>query len=211
MRALLFIFSFCLTTTCLAQDSLKTESRPRFYILLDYGKVLTLPVNYETKIEGALGLRVTRNFYLVGHLGHGSITPNNAIENGTYTSSGLYYRAGFDYYFSIDKINSISLGARYGSSSFEEDLSYNISSELFEDIQQQITRSDINAQWVELNVGSEAHLGNGPFYLGGYLNLRILVDRDEFDPTDTYTIPGYGRTFDKTIPALQLYLKVALF
>ena len=211
MRALLFIFSVLLGSSCFAQDSLSSERRPRMYLLIDYGKLFTIPTDYETKFEGAVGLRIARNLYLAGHFGHGTITPNSAIENGTYTSKGFYYRAGFDYYITIDKINSLSVGARYGSSSFEEELSYSISSDLFEDIQQQEVRPDVGARWAEVNIGSEARLGNGPFYAGGYLSLRILIDRDEFDPADTYTIPGYGRTFDKTIPALNLFLKLALF
>jgi hypothetical protein len=96
-------------------------------------------------------------------------------------------------------------------STFDEELSYLITSDLFEDISETVSRTGITAQWAELSIGSEAHLGEGPFYIGGYLSLRVLVSRDEFEPTDTYTIPGYGRTFDKTIPSVQLYLKWAIF
>ncbi len=214
MRELLFICSALLISTGVfaQQDSVETEPpRPRLYVLLDYGKIATLPTSFESKYEGGLGIRITRNIFLVGHVGHARLVPNNAIENGTYTSQGLYYRVGFDHYFNIDQKNTLSVGARYGMSTFDEELSYLITSDLFEDINETVTRTGITAQWAELSIGSEAHLGEGPFYIGGYFSLRVLVSRDEFDPTDTYTIPGYGRTFDKTIPSLQLYLKWAIF
>lgn len=212
MRTLFFICSFCMATVVHAQDSLKSDpSRPRLYIALDYGKLATLPTNFETKVEGGIGVRIARSLTLVGHAGYASLEPNNAIENGTYTSTGLYFRTGFDYHFNLDNTNYLSIGARYGWSSFEEELSYIISSDLFEDISENVERGDISAQWAEITFGSESRLGAGRFYAGGYLSLRILISRDEFDPTDTYTIPGYGRTFDKTIPAIQLYLKVIVF
>ena len=214
MRALFFICSFlCISSIALAQkDTTSVDvERPRFYVLVDYGKIATLATNFETKVEGGVGFRLSKNLFVVGYVGNAKLVPNNAIENGTYEASGLYFRTGIDYYFSIDQVNSLILGARYAQSSFQETLSYAISSDLFDPVEQTVTRDNISAQWAELSIGSEAHLGEGPFYAGGYFSLRVLVDRDEFDPTDTYTIPGYGRTFDKTIPAIQLYLKVKLF
>ena len=214
MRRLSFICSLLLISIAgYGQDSLdnKALKPPAFFISIDYGKLATLPTEYETKWEGGLGFRIGKHLSPVIYAGYSTLTPENAISNGTYESSGWYFRAGLEYTINLDPRNSLIIGARYGQSSFSEDASYIVSSNLFEDLTGEVSRQDLSAQWAELVLGSEMRLGESSFYIGGYFTVRIMVNRDEYKPVDTYAIPGYGRTVDKTIPALQLYLKAALF
>jgi hypothetical protein len=192
------------------EDSVSTGSPPRLFLSIDYGKIATLPTNFETKIEGGLGFRVGKHLMPVIYSGTSTLQPDNAIVNGTYQSKGWYFRAGLEYIFSLDLRNNLIFGARYGQSFFNEELTYVIESELFDNLTGSAERYDLGAAWTEVVVGSEMQLGEGPFFVGGYFTFRILVNRDEFEPFDTERIPGYGRTVDKTVPALQLYLKLAL-
>ncbi len=214
MRRLFFICSLLLTWSAgFGQDSLADRSvkPPALFLAIDYGKLATLPTNFETKWEGGLGFRIGKHLMPVFFGGFATLEPENAISNGTYESKGWYFRTGLEYVLYLDLRNSLILGARYGQSNFSEDASYIVSSDLFEEITGEVSRTDLSARWAEIVLGSEMQLGESPFYIGGYFTLRIMIDRDEYLPVDTYAIPGYGRTIDKTIPALQLHLKAALF
>jgi len=211
MRKLFFICSLiALCATAFGQDSLKYPRPATLFVSLDYGKLGTLPTEFETKLEAGVGFRIGRHLVPVLYAGISTLTPENAIVNGTYTSEGWYFRTGLEYVMFIDARNSFSVGLRYAQSNFDEEATYVIVSDLFEDITDEVERSGLSARWAEFVIGSEMQLGDSRFYAGGYFTLRIMVDRDEFDPIDTRSIPGYGRTVDKTVPALQLYFKFAL-
>ncbi len=214
MRKLFFICSLVLVQfMAFSQDSLTnagSNNLARFFISVDYGKLATYPTDFEDKIEGGLGIRIGKHITPVIYAGMSTLNPGSVIENGQYSSEGWYIRTGIEYHHSLDGRNNLILGLRYGYSVFNESISYIITSPIFEDVSGSEERSDLSASWAEVVLGSEMRLGEGRFYLGGYFTLRVLADRMEFDPVDTYSIPGYGRTFDKTIPALQLYLKFAL-
>jgi hypothetical protein len=214
MRKLFFIcsliFGYFLAS---GQDSLNVSGRnnlPRLFIMVDYGKLATLPTDFEDKLEGGIGIRIGKHFTPVLYVGSSTLSPGSVIENGRYSSEGWYIRSGIEYYKSLDGKNNLLLGLRYGYTMFSESATYIISSPIFEDVTGFVERSDLSASWAEVVLGSEMRLGEGKFYVGGYFTLRVLINREEFDPIDTYSIPGYGRTFDKSIPALQLYLKFAL-
>ena len=213
MRKLFFICSLCLglIPKVFAQDSLSAASTaPRLFISVDYGKIATLPTDFEQKIEAGIGFRLGRHLIPVFYAGTATLTPENYIKNGQYTSEGWYIRAGLEYMLSLDTRNNLLFGVRYGLSNFSETGEYIVSSDLFDDVTGTESREDLNASWGELIIGSEMRLGESRFYTGGYFTLRILAKRTEFDPVDTYSIPGYGRTIDKSVPALQLYLKFAI-
>ncbi|MCA6073656.1 DUF6048 family protein [Fulvivirga sedimenti] len=214
MRKLFFICSLVLGHFLASgQDSVnvsRMNNLPRLFVLVDYGKLATLPTDFEDKLEAGIGIRIGKHITPVLYAGKSTLLPGSVIENGQYSSEGWYIRTGIEYYASLDGKNNLLMGLRYGYTVFSESASYVISSPLFEDVTGFVERTDLSANWAEVVLGSEMRLGDSKFYLGGYLTLRVLINREEFDPIDTYSIPGYGRTFDKTIPALQLYLKFAL-
>ncbi|MEJ2004115.1 MAG: DUF6048 family protein [Cyclobacteriaceae bacterium] len=213
MQKLFFTCSLLITGFfAFGQDSLASQDPrpPSFFLSLDYGKVATLPLDFETKMEAGMGFRIGKHLSPVVYGGISTLNPENAISNGSYESSGWYLRAGLEYTLFIDQRNSFILGLRYAQSTFTEDAAYTVTSELFDNVTGELSREDLNARWAEVVIGSEMRMGESRFYMGGYFTLRILAERDEFSPVDTYAIPGYGRTTDKTVPALQLYMKFAL-
>ena len=215
-RYLLFIFSLSVAFAIHAQepdqeDSVAVEQhpfvKPAFYI--DYGKLLTIPSSIETKYEGGLELTFLGKFPLIIEVGQATLTPDGGYANGTYESEGLYYRIGAGYVSQFNPKNKIGISFRYAQSTFNEDGRIFIESPSGAQgtFIQNIRRSDLTATWYEAVLYSDRKLSD-LFSIGLNLRFRVLASYDEQAPIDVYAIPGYGRTFDSTIPAANLFLKV---
>ncbi|MEP0987277.1 DUF6048 family protein [Ekhidna sp.] len=213
---LLFIFSLSLSTLSFAQteqvDSLASTRSVTTSLYIDYGKLLTIPTNIETKYEGGLELLFIEKFPLIIEVGQAILTPEGAYSNGTYESEGTYFRVGTGYFNQFTAKNNIGISFRYASSTFSENGRIFISSpsESQEDYVQNIKREDLTANWFEIVLNTDMRLlkDSDLFRLGLKLRFRMLANYDEQTPIDVYSIPGYGRSFDKTIPAANFFLKV---
>jgi len=185
-------------------DSLR---RSGVEVFLDYGKILTLASDFESKWEFGVGYRYKSRVAVTVHLGMAELNPQEAYENGTYTSEGRYGSAGLNYLLPLDATNTLYLGVQYGMSMYEDSYTYTLSSTIWPDFNDSEQREDLEADWFGLVIGSEKKLGPNGFYLGGEFSIRKLNSYNEFEPVDTYAIPGYGRSADKTVPAISLYIK----
>lgn len=173
---------------------------------IDYGKLLTLPLDFENKAEVQLGLLTSANIRLSGEAGIGQLFPEEAFKNADYEVKGVYLRGGLDYFIPLGIKNTIYFGGRYAKSFFGDEGQFEIGSELWENFKQGIDRDDLTADWYEIVFGSENEWKPNLF-LGWRFQLRILWEFENFEPVRVYNIPGYGRTFDESIPALSLYIK----
>ena len=205
MRKLLFLIIFPLIASPMAEaqeDSVAVDNyRTGVSLYFDYGKLTSLLSKQNTKWEGGASFFFAKHWKIAGEFGTAVLNPDQAIEDGTYESSGNYYRAGLDYIMSIDNKSNLGVGFRYGASSFE-DSGYNPADTLNPTFQ----RTDLSADWYEIIVESEAEFWTGIF-LGIKFRLRILNSYTQFPENDVFSIPGYGRTFDNSIPALNLFIK----
>jgi hypothetical protein len=201
-------------------DSLDAYRAPFFNgvdVYLDYGKLLLIPSEFESKAEVGLSMRFFDHFMLAVEFGMAVIDPLKAYENAVYyTVEGNYFRFGLDYNIPVDKKNFLYLGARYGISSFEDRGLLKIENGVWEDYELAFGDAELSASWYELILGSETQLTIGKedgkifiqrLHLGWKFRFRIRGAFENREAPGVYTIPGYGRTFDKTIPALNLYLK----
>lgn len=175
-------------------------------ISIDYLKLATLLFDFETKYEGSFGLLFKNQFRVSVEGGRGILTPERAYRNAFYQSEGIYGRLGIDFIIPFDTVNSIFLGIKYGMNQFSDMANFEIENALGfrETIIYQ--RDDLSANWYEIVFGSETAIRRN-LYAGGILRLRILGSTDRFEPIDIHNIPGYGRVFDKSIPAFNLFLK----
>ena len=204
-----------ITTDGERSDSVETPLPKRFLIpslYLDYGKLLTIPVSFETKYEGGVELLFGERFTIIGELGSATLSPRGAYTNGTYESDGIYYRLGLGYLMQKDAEHHIGISMRYGSASFDELVRIFIESTsgAQDDVSQTINRSSLAAKWWELILYTDQQLfrKSERFWVGLNVRLRILQSYDQQEEIDVYAIPGYGRSFDKTIPAANIFLKV---
>lgn len=212
---LLFIFSLLYASMSLAQtettDSTQVQTVrtviPSLYI--DITKLITIPTTFETKYEGGLELLFQEKFPLILEVGKATLTPEGAYANGTYESDGMYYRLGAGYVGALNPKNKIGISARYAIASFNETGRISIKSPTSsqKDVNQDISYPNLKANWYEVVVYSDKKLSE-LFSIGLNLRLRILGSYDKQEPVDVYAIPGYGRSFDKTTPAANFFLKV---
>lgn len=176
---------------------------------IDYLKLSSLLNKNETKYEGFLGILFKNKFVLVLEAGTAELDPPSAFKNGKYNSKGTYGRVGINYLLSFNDKSLLITGLRYGASTFSEIASFEVTN-VFEFTQEyRYSTNDRRAKWYEIVLGSETNIRKN-IIAGGILRFRILGSVDKDGPFEPHSIPGYGRAFDRTIPALNLFVKYRL-
>lgn len=186
-------------------------------LAIDYGKLMTLWTQFESKYEAGINVRFFERVVLAGEVGYDELNPLKAYDNAVYyTVTGSYARIGLDYYTSYNPKSFYYGGVRYGMSMFEDEGVFLIDSEYWEDYEDGFGSTDITASWGEIILGTETYLKLGKknpedptskLLLGWKFRLRILMDFENREEPRIYSIPGYGRTFDKSVPAVNFYIK----
>jgi Domain of unknown function (DUF6048) len=146
--------------------------------------------------------RLTRRHFLAAEIGNEEETVQEDQLN--FTTKGSYIKAGFDYntYKNwLDMENIISIGLRYGFSSFSQTLNnyqvYN-PNPYFGDspIETSGVKQDgLSAQWLEVRTGVKVKVFNNIF-VGFSCSLNYLVYQTKPDNFDNLYIPGFNRTYD---------------
>ena len=177
-------------------------------IYFDYPKLFSFFTEFENKAEIGLEAQVYGHLILRTELGRSRITPTNFYKNANYEVSGNYVRVGLGYTKAMGAKSRLNFGFNYGMSYFEDKGTIEIESPsgLFNGLEEDFERTDLQGDWFEVVFGTESHMGKN-IYLGFIARLRVLNSYDSFEELDVFAIPGYGRTFDKSIPALNLYIK----
>ena len=153
-------------------------------------------------IEFVGDYRLTKKFYLAAELGNENKTTDD--ERLNFTTKGSYLKVGFDYngYENwLNMENIISIGLRYGASTFSQDLnSYKIynANPYFGEVPVIVSGDKFNgltASWIEVVAGVKAKVINN-VYLGFSLRLNKLISNDKPTNFDNLYIPGFNRTYD---------------
>jgi len=211
------IFSFLLTllsTLSFAQDEGAivgssfeiAKVKSGLELSLDYGKILTLPSDFEKKVEGTIGYTLKEKVQILLEIGYAKLTPDDAIVNGEYTSTGIYERVGIAYGGEILPKSYLYIGVMYASSQFEDDWVVLIESQAWENIDENFSRTELKANWFEIILITEQKL-NEHLFLGSKIRYRNLINfTNEYNP-EVYSIPGYGRAYNNSIPAFNLFIK----
>lgn len=179
-------------------------------IYIDYGKLLTIPLATETKYEVGVEFLIKEKVPLIFEVGMATLNPTKVYANGTYEAEGVYYRFGSGIYSQWQTKNKLGLTFKYGVSSFDEtavlktENTINIPRTLSDSYE----RTNISASWMEFGVYTDRSI-NRFLAIGMNLRFRYLLDYDRQTPDDVYAIPGYGRSFDQSIPAVNLFLKIS--
>lgn len=146
--------------------------------------------------------RLTKKFWLAGELGNeNKTTDDDQLDTKT---KGTYFKVGFDYntYQNwLDMENQITIGLRYGVSSFSQELEsyeiYNPNPYFGEDplVVSGQKWNGLSASWLEAVAGVKVEVFNN-VYVGFSLRLYRMVSNKRPDNFDNLYIPGYGRTYD---------------
>jgi len=207
-----FTLLFVIPLLSWAQDEDTIQVKPvtpAFY--LDYGKAVGSILPENQKWEGGFELIFLDRFQSIVEVGKWDMNPD-VIENGNYWVEGTYLRLGVGYMPYVDPTSRIGLGFRYATSTYSDRGNYIIlsESELQPDIVQPFSRTNLTATWYEAVFYSDKSL-NKWLTLGFTFRVRFMQSYDVYDDPNTMTIPGYGRAEDKTVPALNLFLKIEPF
>lgn len=205
----LFIFCF---TAAFGQDSVKVKIPVKggLQLYVDYGKILMGITDFETKYEAGIAIQLKYRFQPNFQAGIATLEPSSAIENGAYKAQGQYWKAGLNYLLPFDANHHFYAGVKYGQSTFDDEGTYKIESNVWPDLEGEFKRSGFEASWYELVLGSEKLIANGQIRIGGMFGVRFIAEKPKEDFIDIYAIPGYGRTLDKTVPYLNVYIKYHL-
>jgi len=205
----IFKISFLLFASTLTAQNNKTDSTSlkseKFGIRIgaDLYKIArsSFDKNYQG-IEFVGDYKLTKKYYIAGELGNEN---NTTIDDRlTFTTKGSYFKAGFDYNFYenwLDMENLIYIGARYGVSSFSQELhSYKIynTNPYFGEAPNVISGEKYNgltASWFEVVVGMKAELFSN-LYAGFSVRMNRLISNGKPFGFDNLYIPGFNRTYD---------------
>jgi len=190
------------------KDTIKYPLLSGLAIYFDYPKLFSFFTEFENKAEVGLETQLFKHIILRTELGRSRIHPVNFYTNANYEVSGNYFRVGAAYTKQLGGTGRLFLGFNYGSSFFDDKGNIQIESpsELFSPFEERFRRTGLRGDWFELTFGTESHLGKN-LYFGFIARLRKLNSYDSFEELDVLSVPGYGRTFDSSIPAINLYLK----
>ena len=157
--------------------------------------------NYKG-IELVGDYRLTKKYFLAAELGNENKTTDDDRVN--FTTKGSYIKAGFDYnaYENwLDMENIISIGLRYGFSTFNQQLNnyriYNSNPYFGETpiISSGKSFDGLSASWIEVVAGVKAKVFNNVF-MGFSLRLNRLITNKEPENFSNLYIPGFNRTYD---------------
>ncbi|KDN56280.1 hypothetical protein FEM21_08320 [Flavobacterium seoulense] len=146
--------------------------------------------------------RLDKRRYLAVEVGNENKTTDDDRLN--FTTKGSYIKAGFDYngYENwLDMENIISIGLRYGFSTFNQELNnfriYN-SNQYFGEIPPIASGQKFNgltASWIEVVAGMKAKVFNNVF-LGFSLRFNRLISNKQPNNFENLYIPGFNRTYN---------------
>lgn len=146
--------------------------------------------------------RWDKKHYIAAEVGNENKTTDD--ERLNFTTKGSYLKVGFDYngYENwLDMENIISIGLRYGFSTFSQELnSYKIynSNPYFGEIPPIASGQKFNgltASWIEVVAGMKAKVFNN-FFLGFSLRFNRLISNKQPGNFENLYIPGFNRTYN---------------
>jgi hypothetical protein len=153
-------------------------------------------------IEFVGDYRLTKKYFLAAELGNENKTTDDDRLN--FTTKGSYLKVGFDYnaYENwLDMENIISIGLRYGFSTFNQELNsykiYNANPYFGETppVASGAKFNDLTASWIEVVAGLKAKVFDNVF-IGFSLRLNRLVSNKKPGNFDNLYIPGFNRTYN---------------
>lgn len=195
-------------TNQLAEDKkndtipLKTD-RYGLRVGLDLYKLTRSFYDKEYKgIEFVGDYRLTKKYFLAAEIGNENKTTDDDRLN--FTTKGTYLKVGFDYnaYQNwLNMENIISIGLRYGASTFSQELnSYKIynPNPYFGEVPVVISGDKFNgltASWIEVVAGVKAKVFNNVF-VGFSLRFNRLISNKQPNNFENLYIPGFNRTYN---------------
>jgi len=186
---------FFLSGNCLAQASKWAPSAIR--LGADPGTFYYMVFSEERGFFEAEADIDINQFFLVANYGRSNYTLDKPTFR--YTNKGSYMRFGVDMNFMHgDPNNNVGFfGARYVTSTFEDQLDFDtqqvIESEIgWPNSRETAANSNVKANWFELVTGMKIRVVK-QLYMGFTVRYKLFMDYKGATETKPYYIPGYGK------------------
>lgn len=185
-----------------AADTLPKVEKYGLRLGLDLSKPLrTVLEDGYSGLELVGDFRVTKKFYAAAELGNEKKDWNEPYISAT--ASGSYAKLGFDfnaYENWLGMENAITLGLRYGFSTFKQELlSYRVYTDNpafpTQTIYEPQEFEGLTAHWAEFILSVKTEILNN-LYLSLNVQLKRKISEVEPDNFANLYIPGYNRTYD---------------
>lgn len=187
--------------------------RSALHLTFDYGKWLERIITDQQKWEIGAGFLIKDRYNITAEYGQAKLLPQNVVNNGDYEATGSYWRAGFDYFMKPTLRAYLSVGLLYARSSFDDQVTVKISSEIWENLDETYNRNGLSAQWLEFVLNSEGPIFKkdkgflSTLYWGTKLRVRFFISETATDRFEIYAVPGYGTRNSPILLAGNLFLK----
>jgi hypothetical protein len=132
-------------------------------------------------------------YYLTADLG--SWQRKDVLTNGNYRNDGRYFRVGVDINFLLkdpDK-NMFFIGFRYARASYNEHLTYQITTDDFDIYTNEISNMATTAAWGEMTTGLRVKIWKY-LWMGYTARMKFLPAVKNDIAFKSYDVPGFGRT-----------------
>lgn len=165
-----------------------------------YGPIAYLVSDYGTA-EAALRINLKNTFFPIVELGYGKCEKNDLNTNISYKMKAPYGRVGIDINMLKNKFqdNRLYLGARYGLSKFQYDMSGPAMVDPIWGGSQpyDFKGIDCTSHWVEFLFGVEVKIYRN-FHMGWSVRYKREISSTKSDYAKPSCIPGYGYTTNST-------------
>ena len=200
-----------------AQDSVMVNnSSVSIELMVDYGKGLESLISDQKKWEFGAGIIYKNKISLNAEYGYAKLFPESVVMNGTYQVEGDYLRVGAEYLFTVGVNRYLSVGGMYASSNFDDYGTVQVLSELWPSLNEEFTRTGLTAQWAEIILNTQGPVFNteqgflSGFYWGIRFRLKLMLTDLDQQGFDIYAVPGFGKTYSKALPAVNLFIRYRL-
>jgi hypothetical protein len=199
MRKAIWLFIFIsIYSAGVAQKKTAEYKQPWFSGLrvgIDLARPITNPIGLNKRVtfsgmEGTADLAI-KKYYLTADFG--MIRTARVDSNGTYNTSGSFFRVGPDINIlnANKKQNTFFIGLRYAISSFSDESEYLFVSPVWGNTSGSISRTGNTARWFEAVTGVKINIWNN-FFLGYTFRYKFGVKVNESAEFEAYDIPGFG-------------------
>jgi hypothetical protein len=187
------------------QSTVVTEKTNRYGLRVGVDLYKLTRAAYDKNYKGLEFVgdyRLTKKYFLAAEIGNENKTTDDDRVN--FTTKGSYLKVGFDYnaYENwLNMENIISIGMRYGVSSFNQELnSYKIynANPYFGEMPafaKGLKVNGLTASWIEVVAGIKAKVFNNVF-VGFSFRLNRLVSNKQPENFENLYIPGFNRTYN---------------
>ncbi|MGM9712836.1 MAG: DUF6048 family protein [Prevotella sp.] len=149
-------------------------------------------VTYKGEYQAFLQANIRGVYLPVVELGYGTADKKDDDTGVLYNTKAPFGRVGCDFNILRNKHDDyrLTVGLRYGLTSFDYDTSSPLGDEETEAMTYDIVTEKMTLQWAEFVIGVDAKIA-GPLHMGWSLRLRRKLSASDCEKPAIYA-PGYG-------------------